>query len=214
VDIDELQRLELLPEFVGDIADKIRRNIGHAAWRDGWNKKLSLSNGSYDCGSNQAMNIMILDLSSSIPGGVATTMAGLIDTLRTQANADLILTASTSHWIPAGEEIPKGLMERIIGSGNETYEFWNILQHHVAGRKVGNVVVFGDNDSPRNDPMVVTKYKMAGTQVNAIYGYHTYMDRVPGYGRWAEKFLVPGGTKEINTDWVKVMNTRRGQRRY
>ena len=215
VNMDELSKLGYLPQFISDNTDAIRRKPISQRWRDGWNKKLGNLSGSFSGSRGQAPNLIILDTSGSIPGGVATTMTGLIETLREQAMADLIITSGATIWIPYGSPMPPSWrLHALIGGSNECTEFNKILQEHVLGREWGNVIVFGDQDAPtdrrfRNDLLFQEEDEHAlstSTKVNALLCYHTYNpNQVPGYARWTEKFLVPGGKLTINTDWVTVM---------
>ena len=93
VDIDALQKLGLLPKFVGDVADCIKHNISQSMrWTEGYNKKLGYPLGRFNCKA-ELPNLVIIDISASIPDGIAATMITLADTLRSQCNADLIITS-------------------------------------------------------------------------------------------------------------------------
>jgi len=200
VDMDVLQRLGLLPDFMDDIATCIRRNLTGYAWRECYNKRLGACVGDYNVG-NAKGNLMILDISGSIPRGVSSTMLALIDTLRGNADADLIVTAGISTWWPAGCELPSP--ERLRQDhplGNESEMFRNLVREHVAGRGWGNVICFGDFDRPR----AFLPAELKGCTVDALWGYHTRCDSVPGYAEWAE-----GIAKETHLDhaWVNNMFT-------
>lgn len=220
VDIEQLQQLNVLPTFLSDITDAIKRNMQAVSWSDGWNKKLDCNIGTFQ-GSDEAPNLMILDVSGSIPRGVAYTMVTLIDTLRSQANADLIITSRRSQLWKSGEPLPNVTqLNHMIGGCNERKQFYKILEDYVYGKHWGNVIVFGDNDAPSDrrlnpqfkwcgenghteDPEGMPDYaKAQRTKVDNLLCFHTYSDQVPGYGLWVEQVCGPVN-KSINTDWCR-----------
>ena len=221
VDIEELQALHLLPVFLDDIANAIKKNLYSVAWCDGYNKKLGCNLGSWKGGS-QAPNLIVLDVSGSIPSGVAGTMVSLIDTLRSQADADLIITSGRSEFFPANEGLPSpDQLSGLIGGCNERIQFYDILRKHVLGKHWGNVVVFGDQDAPA-DPRLkrmdrlygggkkaehITDQELQSTRIDRIMAFHTYARKVPGYGLWAVQ-AAPKAEIVYNTEWTKEMRGR------
>lgn len=220
VNIDILQQLKLLPKFMDDIAQAIRTNLESIAWMDGYNKKLGAPTGFYGNVSD-APNLIILDVSGSIPRGIAYTMIGLIDTLRTQANADLIITSGRSMYWAAGEELPSpNELRGLVGGCNEAIQFYGILRSKVIGRHWGNVIVFGDNDAPtdlrlfgwkssselekKRDKVAVKDQELQFTQVDNIMAFHTYAKRMPGYGRWAQQ-AAPNAPITFDTEWAEFV---------
>jgi len=220
VDVEQLQQLRMLPTFMDDIVDAVKRNMSSVSWMDGWNKKLECNIGTFQAGQ-EAPNLMILDVSGSIPSGVAHTMVTLIDSLRTQANADLIITSGRSQLWKSGEELPgMNQLNHMVGGCNERKQFYKILEEHVYGKHWGNVIVFGDNDAPsdrrldrgyswhsgnghaQSEEGMPDYAKAQRTQVDNLICFHTYSDQVPGYGLWVEQVCgkVP---KTVSTEWVR-----------
>lgn len=215
VDIEVLQKLRLLPKFMDDIASAIKSNLIDTAWMDGWNKKLDAPLGRYDSGS-EAPNLIILDTSGSIPRGIAATMVSLIDTLRVQANADLIITSGTSRYWKRDEDLPTPeQLSHLCGGCNEARQFYKILNEHILGKHWGNVIVFGDQDSPtqgRFDNQQKDKPKQAmlsATRIDNLVCFHTYAHCTPGYGLWVKK-CQPKVKETIDTDWVNQMKNKKG----
>lgn len=209
VNIEVLQKLRLLPKFVGDIADCIKRNLSdHYHWTEGYNKKLGVTLGNFN-GKGELPNLIIIDVSASIPDGIAATMLTLADTLREQCNAELIITSARSGWYPIGAELPTPqTLRNYYGRSNEAVEFCQILNERIAGREFGHVISFGDNDNPsywtwRND----VKIKLAGTTVHAVHHFHTFYRQSTGYARWADELCDPENI-EFDTSWCDVMNTK------
>lgn len=225
VNLAGLQSIGIMPTFVSDIATAIRKNLMSVNWVDGWNKKLGAPIGKPGYAS-QAPNLMVLDVSGSIPGGVALTMVKLIDTLREQANADLIITGKRSWWYPIGSELPSPeRLAGMIGGANEVIEFQRILEDHVYGKHWGNLVVFGDDDAPSDwrfrgsgDPNERDAAKKSddimssGTTFDNVLAFHTRCDGIlPGYGRFA-RLASPNVPIQYSYDWIKSVrrNYKRG----
>ena len=208
VSIEELQALNLLPSFLSDIADSIKRNLYGYDWTEGYNKKLGVPLGNFNA-TRERKNLMILDISGSIPRGVSATMLTLIDTLRTQANADLIITGSISMWFEAGSELPDPQWIRNnCGYGNEAVQFLKIMKEHVLGQEFGNVICFGDDDAPEyfaGYEGIQFNIDPSATKVGKLWSYHTCREKTPGYAKWVKKIGVEV-EEEVNTKWCKLMH--------
>jgi hypothetical protein len=195
-----------MPAFIGDILDCIKLNIGSGVyWREGYNKKRGLPIGRFDA-ARQKPNLIILDVSASIPRGIAATMITLIDTLRTQLQADLIITAHKSKYYSMTDRLPTPQQIRQqFRPNNESTEFLNILETRIKGCHYGHVISFGDNDYPRYYMMDDT---LIGTTVDKVHHYHTGLwgsaAGGTGYARWCD-MLEKKPEVEINTDWCKVI---------
>ena len=209
VDLEILQRLQLMPKFIGDIMDCIKINqTSNVHWQEGYNKKIGCTIGNFNR-STQLPNLIILDVSGSIPRGISATMIALIDTLRTQLSADLIITSSISRFYPAGSELPDPENIRdMFGYGNETSQFFDILTEHVQGKHYGNVISFGDNDTPDYEQfeLLPNTFSLKGTKVEAVHHYHTGMwgqlSSKTGYAKWCHH-LSCTPREEYDTSWVK-----------
>lgn len=221
VNVQELQKLHLMPKWLGDITDVISMNLDDLAWQEGYNKKLGFPAGNYS-GTDELPNLIILDISASIPIGIASTMLSLIETLREQANADLIVTARTSGWYPRGSSLPTPQeLRKIHPRGQECEMFNAILQKHVLGKDWGNVISFGDNDSPakcifweqgsKHSEDVLPEYKhKSNTTVKHVWSYHLIKSMriidqpITGYARWC-KVVSPDAEVTHNTDWANMI---------
>lgn len=209
VNIEVLQRLKLMPAFIGDILDCIKINIGSGMrWREGYNKRLGIPVGRFDC-AGQLPNLVILDVSGSIPRGISATMIALIDTLRTQLSADLIITSTHSRFYPMGSNLPDPQRIRdMFGYGNEANDFFGILSNDIRGRHYGHVFSFGDNDSP--DYYSDDIPNLEGTVVEHVHHYHTgttwrgNKDLKTGYAKWCH-MLSKVPLEEYDTSWCKVI---------
>lgn len=205
VNLEVLQRLRLMPAFIGDIMDCVKLNIGSGLrWSEGYNKRLGLPVGRFNA-SPQLPNLIILDVSGSIPRGISATMISLVDTLRTQLSADLIITSTISRYYPMGSELPAP--QRIRDQfhyGNESHDFFGILDRHVRGHSWGHVFSFGDNDTPSYDSFK-NEYSLEGTKVEHVHHYHTWADDTPtGYAKWCH-MLACQPKVDCDTSWCNVI---------
>lgn len=210
VDIDALQKLGMLPKFVGDVTDCIKHNKSQSMrWTEGYNKKLGYPLGRFNCKA-ELPNLIVIDASASIPDGIASTMICLADTLRSQCNADLIITSARSGYYPAGSELPKPQTIRdYFGRSNESAEFAAILKNYVCGREFGYVISFGDNDCPcwSNTQDFFDRYDidMVGTKVHSVHHYHTWeYGAETGYAKWVDE-CSPNAEKVFDTSWCDIM---------
>ena len=213
VNVEQLQALGMLPAFMSDVTDAIRTNLlSSMRWRDGWNKRLGCALGDFSVGT-KAPNLIILDISGSIPSGISSTMLQLIDTLRGQAEADLIVTGGSSYYWPADAELPSPEWIRAnVSRSNEAVMFYRILRERLAGRHFGNVISFGDNDAPasfgywgRDDD---DDSCGIGIQVDRVMHFHTWRSRTQtGYAKWVH-VANPNVEAVYDTSWCRMMDNR------
>ena len=201
VKIEELQALKLLPVFLSNIADSIRVNLYNNTWTEGYNKKLKVPIGNFNA-SSEKPNLIILDISGSIPRGVSSTMLTLISTLKLQTNAELIITGSKSFYYGRNEKLPSPKWIRNhCGYANESYEFTQILKNHILGREWGNIICFGDEDTPW---IKQSDLEQGVTKVDKIWAFHTRFKKIPGYIKWYSR-LDEHPNVEYNTQWCRCM---------
>lgn len=210
VNLEVLQRLRLMPAFIGNILDCVKLNIGSGVyWSEGYNKKLGLPVGRFDS-SRQKPNLIILDVSGSIPRGISATMIALIDTMRTQLSADLIITGSNSRFYPMGSTLPDPqTIRNKFGLGNESYDFFHILTKDIRGKSYGHVFSFGDWDTPNYSEFKKRDYySLTGTTVEHVHHYHTgvWGSGKTGYAEWCH-MLAKQPLVEYDTSWCKVIKS-------
>lgn len=204
VNLDVLQTLKLMPKFVGDIMDCIKSNVvAGTLWSEGYNKKRNATVGNFDR-SKQLKNLIIVDVSASIPVGISATMLTLVDTLRTQVQADLIITGGQSRFYPYENELPSPQeIRNTIPRSNEGQQFYAILRDHIAGNHYGHVISFGDDDNP--GWYINQTCNLGGTIVEHVHHYHTYRNnRSTGYALWCEE-LSNKPIVSYDTSWCNVI---------
>lgn len=202
VNVEALQALDLLPSFVSDIATAVKRNLFGRDWSEGYNKKLGVPLGNFNM-AHEKPNLMIIDVSGSIPRGVSSTMLVLADSLRHRCNADLIITGSTSMFWKNGDELPSpDWIREHIGLGNESSKFYEIIMEEVEGRDFGNLIVFGDWDTPSLPVDLGMR-----TRFEKVWCYHTTtLNVTPGYATWyTSKHADDDMNIEYDTSWVDWM---------
>lgn len=207
VNLDVLQNLKLMPQFIGNILDCVQNNLtAHVLWSEGYNKKRHACIGNFDR-SNQLRNLIILDISGSIPRGISATMLTLIDTLRTQVNAELIITASKSQYYSINDKLPDPQSLRDwFNYGNESFMFFDIIHKKIEGHQWGHVFSFGDDDTPCYNDLE----PLRNTSVKHVHHYHTgkhwrkTSDERTGYAKWCD-MLDKNPMSEFNTDWCNII---------
>lgn len=200
VNIEVIQSLHLMPQFIGNILDCVRVNLVSAnKWSEGYNKKLGATVGNFNR-SSQLPNLIILDVSGSVPRGISATMLALIDTLRTQCNAELIITSTRSRYYGLNDKLPTPQKLRdMFGYGNESNMFIDILNTKVAGRHFGHVFSFGDYDTPSYKGL-----RCENTKVEKVHYFHTTELDPTGYAKWC-KMVDQDAQEEFDNDWCSVI---------
>lgn len=204
VNIEELAFLHILPSFMDDITNNIKLNLETYNWVEGYNKKRGATIGNFDPVSDNK-NLIILDISGSIPDGISATMISLAETMRSVANADFILTGSKSFFFEQGAKLPSPKkMRKMCGYANEAEMFCQILLDHVDGNTYDNVIVFGDNDSPKFFNGYKKAIEKMNVTVHEVWHYHTWRDNTKcGYGFWVNE--LTNAIPHYNTDWCDCM---------
>lgn len=196
VNIESLQQLELLPSFLGDIVDNIKKNlVAPLHWREGWNKKKRCCLGNYH-GEHQLPNLIIIDVSASIPRGISATMLTLADTLRSQVQADLIITGGISLYYPYGTELPSpDEIRRRVPLGNEQNYFYKIVTKQLH-KQYGHIISFGDDDNPGD--------LSCDVRAKVVHHYHTWRSkRETGYAK-----CFHAEQEVFNNTWCDILKER------
>ena len=209
VDIDCLKSLKVIPTwFSSKIEDAIKSNIlSSITWNPSlYNKKLDNTSGSITL-STPDRNLIVIDISASIPKSIAKATLLLSKTMVTQFFADLIITGARSGLFDYTEVdgLDVDQVYQDYGQNNEAKDFRAILSQH---RNYDNVIVFGDYHTPldywQSEPKISKKqgYDICNFKVNKIYSFHTTSNSsLAGYADMFECSNV-----EHVSNWVKDLN--------
>ena len=202
--------MKVFPTWLVDIETAIETNIHNFATYNPYmyNKKLDGMYGAIDMQSPNK-NLIIIDISGSIPRAVGTTCLMLARHLTESFYADLMITGSQTFLYPYEELADlniEGLYDS-IGRGNES-EMYRAL---VCGepKKYSTVIVFGDNDTPCGGwdwsvPQLSREdaQKACTWTVDKMISLHTRSNDIrAAYG----DFFSPKDIQYVK-DWVKYIN--------
>lgn len=214
VDIRKIKGLNVFPLWLDKIEDAVRTNIHNFAVYNPnmYNKKLEGMYGSLDLVAPDR-NLIIIDISGSIPKAVSTTCLILAKSLAETFYADLLITGSKST-LYAYENLHTLNVKTIYeenGMDNDQIYFKKLLTSDVKSYKTA--IVFGDNHHPgstwsngyNNGTKTISDEdgkKMCKWTVDKVISFHTTSDyEIAGYARWFE----PKNVEKIS-NWVKYLN--------
>lgn len=214
VDIQKLKNLNVFPLWLETIEKAVYTNIHNFAVFNNnmYNKKLEGMYGSLDLVSPDR-NLLVVDISGSIPKGVSSTLLVMSKNLAESFYADLLITGSKSTLYQY-EDLIKLDIENIYdenGMDNDQVYFKELVSG--LKRKYKTAIVFGDNHSPcyawsnsynrgsrtisREEGKEICKW-----EVEKVISFHTSSSvHVAGYADWFSPLEV-----EHISDWVKYLN--------
>jgi hypothetical protein len=211
VDVSILKELNVFPVWLSDIEEAVNTNLMNFATIDSnmYNKKLEGMYGGVVLTSPNK-NLIIVDISSSIPRAVSTTCLLVAKNLVESFYADLIITGSNSTLYEY-EEIGNLDVESIYetnGMSNEQRDFKNIL--HADERTYETVIAFGDNDNPGafsgwEDGAISNEKgkELCRWDIKKLISLHTRgTNELAGYARW---FTVSESDTTRIDNWVKYL---------
>jgi hypothetical protein len=221
VDVSVLKSLNIFPVWMKDAEEAVTTNIHNSVTFDSnmYNKKLE---GMYGGAHLRAptKNLIIIDISGSIPRAVSSTCLSLAKNLSENFYADLLITGSKSTLYNY-EEIHKLDLKKIYsenGMDNDQTYFKAIVQKD--SRQYNTAIVFGDGHSPcqawdnefNEDSKQMSKQEgrdLCKWKVEKIVSFHTrsssytgFTPKLVGYAEWFS-------TENIThmPEWVKDLET-------
>jgi hypothetical protein len=205
VNVQKLKDLKIFPVWLDTIEKAVETNIHNfAVYNENmYNKKLDGMYGALELTSPNK-NLIIIDISGSIPKGVSSTCLALAKNLGETFYADLIITGSKSTLYPY-EELHTLNVETIYEENEMDLVTSDERQYKTA-------IVFGDNHSPshawankynkntknisREDGKKICKWK-----IDKLISFHTEsIVEIAGYAGWFE----PKQTEKIE-NWVEYL---------
>lgn len=200
VDFDRLSQLKILPVWLEDIKASIETNIIDEVTFDptAFNKQLGMNIG-YGNIKHNMKNLLILDISSSMPKSVVLTITNLAKLMSKKFYADVILTGRESYLIDYNDVPNTDIVGAVgdYGGGNEGEMFNQIIKKN---NEYNTVISFGDNDNPG---FYTSRGDKCNFKVQTLYSLHTdkNSDNVTGYAKSFEP-------KTINKvrNWINTIN--------
>ena len=209
VNIQKLKELNVFPVWLNDIEEAVHTNIHNFATfnENMYNKKLEGMYGGLELRS-PAKNLIIIDISGSIPKGVSSTCLAMSKNLAEAFYADLLITGTISTLYPY-EDIKNLNIDNIYevnGMGNEQSYFKKLVTSD--SRKYNTVIAFGDNHHPGyawdNDDRYISDkdgQELCQWEAKKLISFHTTSQyEIAGYARW----FKPDHTQKVK-DWVKYL---------
>jgi len=213
VDIRKIKDLNIFPLWLDKIEEAIYTNIHNFAVYNPnmYNKKLEGMYGSLDLVVPDR-NLIIIDISGSIPKAVSTTCLALSKNLAENFYADLLITGSKST-LYAYENLHELNIVTIYDKNqmdNDQVWFKKLVSGEVKNYKTA--IVFGDNhtwrqtwNNPYNQNTCTISLddgkKLSKWKVDHLICFHTTENnRIPGYGDCFNHKTV-----EYIADWVKYL---------
>ena len=209
VDLEKLKNLNVFPVWLESIEKAVHTNIHNFAVFNNnmYNKKLEGMYGGIDLISPDK-NLIIIDISNSIPKAVSSTCLTLAKSLSETFYADLMITGSHTSLYPYEEvhSLDTTTLYAVHGMGNEQRQFKALLTGEE--RVYKTAIVFGDDDHPgyqwtSEDSGITDKdgQELCKWKIEKLISFHTRdITDLPGYARWFE----PKEVEKI-ADWVKYL---------
>jgi len=201
VNFDKLTELKILPSWLEDLRTSIETNIIDEVTFNpaSFNKQLGMNIGGADLKHNRK-NLLILDVSGSIPDGIVKTITNLAKLMSKRFFADVIVTGGQSYIVDY-EDVQNSdfvALAAKAGRNNEGLMFRKILNEV---RDYNSVICFGDDDNPGGFDRSSENIKCNFT-CETLYSLHTSStSRLAGYCR----VLKPTRTTIHVKDWVTTI---------
>ncbi len=195
VDLDKLSELKIFPAWFEDLKQSIQVNIIDEVTFDptAFNKQLGINIGAGAIKHNNR-NLLILDVSSTMPTSIVIATTGLAKLMSKKFYADIIVTGGQSFFIDYDDMDNSDIVKiaEKAGRRNESVMFKEIVKKE---KKYNTVISFGDNDNPGND-------FECNIKCETLYSLHTESNsnNITGYARC----LKPKTTIKVK-DWVKTL---------
>jgi len=210
VNMDKLKDLNVFPVWLEKIEDAVSTNVHNFAVFNPnmYNKKLDGMYGGVDMVS-PGKNLIIIDISGSIPRAVSSTCLTLAKSLAETFYSDLIITGSISTLYNYEElhTLDVNSIYETNGENNDQVYFKELVSKD--SREYKTAIVFGDNDSPcsswgkKGERTISIKdgRELCNWKIDKLISFHTKgVKNTAAYADW----FSPLETERID-DWVKYL---------
>jgi len=212
-DLDTLKALKILPVWMETIEEAVAVNIENFATYNYslYNKKLDLVIGNVEL-KPQLLNLIIVDISGSIPEGISSSLLAFVYHLSETFYADILITGSKSTLYEYGNlhELDVDKIYKQNGKDNDQKYFLDIISKP---KNYGTAIVFGDDDHPgykwsnnfnrsSRDISITEGKKLNKFTAEKLISLHTRENsRLAGYALWFDTTDVTNVS-----DWVTYLN--------
>lgn len=196
VNFDKLADLKILPKWLEDLRASIETNIIDEVIFDptAFNKQLGLNTGAGSL-KHSLKNLLILDVSGSIPNSIVISITNLAKLMSKKFYADIIITGGISYFLDYEDvftaDIPA--LAAKAGRNNEGEMFKNIVKEI---KEYGTCICFGDNDSPEGYSNGIG-YNF---KIETLYSLHTESERTNNLAGYCKGFKPKETIKVKN--WI------------
>lgn len=203
VDFDRLSELKILPVWLEDLKASVQTNIIDEVTFNpmAFNKQLGLNTGASAIKHNMR-NLIILDVSGSIPEAIVKTITSLAKLMSKRFYADIMITSGKTQLIDY-DVVPESdiiNIARSFGSGNEGEMYAKIIKEN---KEYNTVICFGDDDSPKGFMRGSTESLVNNFKVNTLYSLHTKCKKTNNLAGYCRVF-EPKTTIRVD-DWVNTI---------
>jgi hypothetical protein len=200
VNFDKLSELKVVPKWLNDLKASIETNIIDEVTFDptAFSKQLGMNVG-YGTIKHNMKNLLILDVSGSIPSAIVKTITLMAKMMSKRFYADVMITSGRTELIDY-EKVPETdfvKLARHFGGNNEGEMYNKIIKEN---KEYNTVICFGDDDSPTR--FGGKEGAECNFKVETLYSLHTTSkERLAGYC----KAFKPKTTHNV-ADWVTTIN--------
>jgi len=203
VDFDRLSELKILPVWLEDLKASVQTNIIDEVTFNpmAFNKQLGLNTGAAAIKHNMR-NLIILDVSGSIPESIVKTITSLAKLMSKRFYADIMITSGKTQLIDY-DVVPESdiiNIARSFGSGNEGEMYAKIIKEP---KEYNTVICFGDDDSPKGFMRGSKESLVNNFKVNTLYSLHTQCKKTNNLAGYCRVF-EPKTTIRVD-DWVNTI---------
>ena len=201
VNFDRLSELKVLPKWLDDLKAAVETNIIDEVIFDptAFNKQLGMNIGAASRTSHMK-NLLILDVSGSMPRSVVKTITLLAKLMSKRFYADIMLTSGRTILLDYEQVQEADIIElaRISGGNNEGKMYRAIVKEF---KQYNTVISFGDDDNP-GDFDRTSNLTECNFTCETLYSLHTEQKEIiTGYAKW----LSPKKSTVFVTDWINTI---------
>lgn len=171
VNFDKLSELKIVPAWLDDLKASIETNIIDEVTFDptAFSKQLGINVG-YGTIKHNMKNLLILDVSGSIPSAIVKTITLMAKMMSKRFYADVMITSGQTQLIDYEKVQETDFVElaRKFGTGNEGVMYNRIIKEH---KQYNTVICFGDDDSPSR--FGGSQSAECNFKVETLYSLHT-----------------------------------------